>query len=1238
MRCPTDSEIVALCQGHLDERDEHRIEAHLDACEICRALVVQFLQSSSGTQGRAEARILLHGNSRPFRAEPEADTLIGRRYLLLSSIGQGGMGQVFRAYDRLTGDQVALKLVFLRTESHAVFLAKEFRTLATLRHPSIISVLDYGFDPDRGPYFTMDLLEDARTILPAMCDAPQSLQLKLIIDLLHSLSYLHRRRILHGDIKPSNIVLVGPQQSPSLRLLDFGLSLSQDDEHPDSLAGTPAYMAPELFSGAAQSPASDLFSVGVLAFEMLTGQHPFGWADSPSTQIHANIHNVPALSLLPKKFRPLFARWLHESAAARPCDAMSLAAELALVAGIERPRDPVLVHDGCLLSGRFCGRQEELQTLRDALAAAHHGQGAAWLIRGESGAGKSRLLEELRSLALLDGVLVVRGQSVPTGETAYHLWQDVLRVLALQVDLDDLQASVLSTVLPDLDRLLERTIQTPPPLEIASLRFRLLSVLREIIARVPCPVLVLLEDLQWADAESLALLASISQDAGSLPLLLIATCRKEERLRLPVALPALQTLWLQRLERSAVLQLSDSLLGAPGRDQHLVDLLMRETEGNALFVLEVLRALAEQSGSLDWTRAETLPSRVFPGGVEAVLRRRLVWLSEDAQRLIRIAAVAGRQLDLALLETDSGSLTTLVQECAEAGVLEMHEQKWRFSHDKLRDCVLSELELGSRQKLHAEVARRLRILHADHPAQAARIAYHLRESSQSALACQYYIVAGEAALRRGTPSEAESEFSQALLIQQQIGADLVSRVQARRGLAQAQFGLGKMADAADSVRAVCSLVGQPLPTDTGGFSLMLLRQVLEQAVYRIGLQQQVGPLIRAVNVCSPAWDLRHELLSTLSVQEAFVWLDEPHLSLLCTLWGLNLEQRMINEPDRRGTSFGTALCFLLSFTPLRSLGVRYLRQHRLASGADAEIDHLRVMALVLVSEGRFDDAVLTARRAVSRARAQRDDLSLMYSLLPLLLAKSGLDEYVQVMSLSQEMESLATRMQNPRYAVIAHAWQGAASLRAGDFARAEAQVARARSILPPELGPVPESLLLGLTSLIAFRCHKPAQAKEWAQQTLACVERARFPMADLRHPLSSVLDVLLSLPGPQDAQRLMDQALSHLHKVAGLFPIARANYHLCAGRQAWRKRQSLRAVLHLRRSLSFATSMAQKYDQAQALLWLGIVGSHRSVRMMVQENPRERFAAAHALFLRIGAPWEAEQTDAAARTQALTER
>src|SRR5262249_4485576 len=156
------------------------------------------------------------------------------------------------------------------TQDGYVALAHEFRLLASLRHPYIVSVLDYGFDNNRQPYFTMELLDSPQSIVDARNPASFDAKIFLLTQLIRALASLHRRGILHRDLKPTNVLV----SHDEVKVVDFGLSASVQEA--SGTVGTLAYIAPEVLQGEAPTAAADLYAVGVIAYEMFAGRHPFG--------------------------------------------------------------------------------------------------------------------------------------------------------------------------------------------------------------------------------------------------------------------------------------------------------------------------------------------------------------------------------------------------------------------------------------------------------------------------------------------------------------------------------------------------------------------------------------------------------------------------------------------------------------------------------------------------------------------------------------------------------------------------------------------------------------------------------------------------------------------------------------------------------------------------------------------------------------------------------------------------
>ncbi len=342
-------------------------------------------------------------------------------------------------------------------------------------------------------------------------------------------------------------------------------------------------MAPEILQGQRASAASDIYAVGMVAAEMLLGRHPLAldYERNEFLLIDRVLHTTPDLSSLANSgLAAVLSRALAKTRSLRPVDAASFGRELAEAAGLKLPPESIEVRDSYLLAAPFIGREAEIARLTGALNLARMAQGSAWLVMGESGVGKSRLIEELRSLALVSNVLVVRGQAVSAGGGAYQLFRDALRMLCLQVELSDFETSILGTLLPDLGALLSRKILPPPELDAQAAQGRLLRVIAELVWRQSQPVLLLLDDLQWADTESLALLRQLARSIACHRLMVVACAREEEAPRLPRELPELRLLPLHRLSPASLQRLCESMLGEHGGDPELLSLISRETEGN----------------------------------------------------------------------------------------------------------------------------------------------------------------------------------------------------------------------------------------------------------------------------------------------------------------------------------------------------------------------------------------------------------------------------------------------------------------------------------------------------------------------------------------------------------------------------------------------------------------------------------------------------------------------------------
>lgn len=1040
--------------------------------------------------------------------------------------------QTSPVFVRGAGDSLGLRIA----------LAQEFRTLASLRHPHIISVLDYGFDADRIPFFTMELLQDAVPILTAGRDRPLKEKMQLLFQVAQALAYLHRRGIVHRDLKPANLLAVPTAAGPHVKVLDFGLALGKSTEGaaPLRVAGTIMYMAPEVLIGRPPGQSADLYAFGVTAFELLAQRAPF--EDTSAVQlIRRVLEATPDVSMVegPDELRELLRKLMARDPQERPQDASQLCSQLAHAVGLQPPAESSSIRDSFLQAATFVARDAEVSLLMDALNDATDGHGSGWLIGGESGVGKSRLLDEVRTQALVRGAHVLRGEATRVEGVPYAAFRDILRALCLHIELEDSEARLLLPLLPDLPALLQREVSEPPPLDAKAAQERLLAVIVSLFSRIKQPTVVLLEDVQWAGLEVILLLDRLMRTARKHPFVLISSYRDDEAPWLPSALPAMEVVKIARFDRASISALSESMLGTLGREPALIDFLERQTEGNAFFIVEVLRSLAEERGMLSHIVGNPLPIGVFAGGMRAVIDRRLNRLPQPIRAFLHFAALAGRQLDLALMRRLDPQLDSLLETCANAAVLEVIDQQWRFTHDKLRERLIEEIPVEQQRQMHRQLAALITETSSSKELDPSRLAYHYGSANDAEKAVHYTILAGEKALREGALEKALSNFQEALRWKDQLYPRTLPIIRAQRLAGVASLALGRRSDSEARFRAAWALVGIPLPEQLPRLDLSSL------APLDAHVQEAVEVATHEISLHADAHEAALEVAALAESSMLPFWESGARSTAYCAcMIGLAITETFgLSELH---PCFILYASYILRLVPARHLLPQYLRSVTEHPASD-QINGLRhrIIGLLNMTECSWDAALADFQQAFAISERLGDNANALLVQQQMIMIDYYQGNFKQTVVGSEVLIARAVSTGNLQFLAWGHALSALGMWRRGMHRMAAAQLEIAAKHLEKVEDLRCHILVLGCLASLNHQLKKPTLARSVAERALAEAAHQEFTGHELFEGYAGICETFLMLlrdekdeSSCRPLRQSAEAALSLMMRFAEVFPLA----------------------------------------------------------------------------------------------------
>ena len=667
------------------------------------------------------------------RAEVRKEPRLGNRFAILRRLGAGGMGVVYEAFDRELETHVAIKVLRPLDELSLYRFKNEFRSLADVRHPNLLRLGELHREQDQW-FFSMELVEGTSLMQYIGRPFDEGRVRDAFAQLAAAISAVHAAGFIHRDIKPSNVMVTADGR---VVLLDFGLvtQLLMGEQYTDiSVVGTADYMAPEQMQGRPLGPAADWYGFGTVLYQALTGQLPFRGTSYDIIEGKLEREAPPASAENPEV----------------PADLDSLCSALLARLPADRPSGPQILE--CLgkkppraLPRRpFVGRLKELAAMYAALERSRR-EGVTLLVQGDSGIGKSALVRRfLSSLSAEDTTAcILSGRCYEREHLAYKAFDGIIDALCSHLArLDPLaaakllpeDAALLARMFPVLRRVpgmadVEPELSNPP-----ESRRRAFAGLRQLFVKLARrqPVVLFIDDFQWADADSLALLSDIVHAPDAPQLLLIATVRTGAR----VALPGAERLHLPPLSSAEARQLISVL--APGASSAAADAVFAEAAGHPMFIQELVEHLS--AGAPPASR------------LDDALRSRIERLEPELRTVLELVAVAGVPLAQRLVASASGlpisAFGEAVSKLRDEHLVRTGGTRGSDSiepyHDRIREAISAHLPARTRTAHHARLAAALEqsgvgdqhplalVRHLDAAGQPDRAAHHALRAARIA--------------------------------------------------------------------------------------------------------------------------------------------------------------------------------------------------------------------------------------------------------------------------------------------------------------------------------------------------------------------------------------------------------------------------------------------------------------------------------------------------------------------------
>ncbi|HEX6086385.1 MAG TPA: sigma 54-interacting transcriptional regulator [Thermoanaerobaculia bacterium] len=744
------------------------------------------------------------------------------RYQLLGTLKQTSETCVYRVFDVSDGRDEAIKILCHEvTDPQQLLRFKtEFHTVASLNHASVVKVFDFGVLEDRYPYFTMEFFAGKR-ITDFFDGQNWSALYDVILQIAGGLHHIHRLGIVHLDLKPSNILV---SDDGTAKIMDFGLAIESHKVFDRQIRGTLHYMAPEVLKQDRVDWRADLYALGMTLYETVTGALPgYGRAPIDVIRMHLDEEIRRPSSInprIPEALEQIILKLLEKDPRHRFPSSAALLQAVADAAGREVPRAELISGRGELFAAPLIGRRAEVEQLSALIADARDGGGGGVILAGAEGMGKSRIIRDATLRAQLDGARVFCGRCPVNRKTIYAPFFDIFQQMVLAVNPDVDVAEEIRRILrpvamsagPDAARprhgqryrFFNRIVQSMQDI------YGFLSVNAE---SAGTPLILIIEDLQWADPSTADLFSFLIGEAKQNKLLVIGTLTLETggEAAIESSSPNL-SFWEQRardggfpivrvetLTENLVREHLQSLLGDATVTDELVRWMFWESAGTPLNIRRIVDYLIAhqylQWQPSGWTAdMERIRSLRVPGGFGAILMDKVETLAPEQRKVLEIASVYGESMDIELLTR----VSDMSPEATYAAVRALDRDRlvdessdgrqMTFPQIHLREAVYNAMPERRRAELHLRIGLALEPMANDGSSHLiGQVAHHFAHANDIERGTRYSIEAGDLATRTLAHEEATEFYRVALELMDLGGFDEMRKSEVREKLADAYY-------------------------------------------------------------------------------------------------------------------------------------------------------------------------------------------------------------------------------------------------------------------------------------------------------------------------------------------------------------------------------------------------------------------------------------------------------------------